>query len=52
MIPVFVTPFEELAGAGAEDELPELKRILGLDFPHPALMFTQQRDKGTVANGA
>ena len=49
MIPVFVTPFESLAGAGVEDELPELRRILGLDFPHPATMFTQKPDKANAA---
>lgn len=42
MVPVFVTPFEYITVEdGVEDEIPELRRVLGLNFPHPIAKFTK-----------
>ena len=42
MVPVYVTPFECITVEdGVEDEIPELRRMLGLNFPHPIAKFTK-----------
>lgn len=45
MVPVYVTPFEFISGDGLEDELPELRKVLGGDFPHPVAKFTEHDKK-------
>ena len=45
MVPVFVTPFECIDGDGLEDKIPELKMVLGIDFPHPIAKFTEDDKK-------
>ena len=41
MVPIFVTPFEKIEGDGLEDKLPELRKILATDYPHPVSKFTK-----------
>ena len=42
MVPVFVTPFEDIEGDGLEEEILELRRVLGTDYPHPVAKFSRK----------
>ena len=42
MVPVYVTPFEYISAGQEEEDNPELRKILGVDFPHPMAKFSSQ----------
>ena len=42
MVPVYVTPFEYISARQEKEDNPELRKILGVDFPHPMAKFRSQ----------
>ena len=46
MVPLFVTPFEEINSNGLHEVNEDLRKILAADHPHPMVKFTQkEQDK-------
>ena len=42
MVPLFVTPFEDISGNGLQEENEHIRDMLATDHPHPMVKFTKR----------